>query len=57
MYDLDALDYTVGGDKHLSALDKTKAYVGEGNDVSKSLQTTISGLHYVYMISFRLSLM
>ena len=32
MYDLDALDYTVGGDKHLSSLEKTKAYVGEGKD-------------------------
>ena len=30
MYDLDAIDYIVGGDKHLSAIDKTKAYVGEG---------------------------
>ena len=30
MYDLDAVDYVVGGDKNLSAIDKTKAYVGEG---------------------------
>ena len=30
VYDLNAIDYVVGGDKHLSAIDKTKAYVGEG---------------------------
>ena len=32
VYDLDAVTYIEGGDKHLSAIEKTKAYVGEGQD-------------------------
>ena len=30
IYDLDLLEYIEGGDKHLSQLEKTKAYVGQG---------------------------
>lgn len=30
VYDLEAIDYVVGGDKHLSDVDKAKAYVGQG---------------------------
>lgn len=43
VYDLDSIEYTVGGDKHLSAIDKTKAYVGEGRRAyhAKSLNSYI----------------